>query len=157
MTPPIDDLRKRDSSCERDPDDEKRVRSTSAARALAELRCRGRDHLGSRLLVRRGFALRARHYEARLELPEEGRILCERLCETGAKAAAAGGLIREALQTRRSLLDECVALRHFFAGGASPVAMRQIREASRRAPIVAAAPIPAYRPVHSSLRSTVFS
>jgi hypothetical protein len=157
MTPPIDDLRQGDSGGERDTDDEERVRSTSATAPLAELRRRGRHRLGSRLLVRRGFALRTRHHKARLELPEKGCILCERLGETGAQAAAAGGLIREALQTRRSLLDECVALSHFFAGGASPVAMRQIRDASRRAPIVATAPIPAYRPVHSSLRSTVFS
>jgi hypothetical protein len=156
MTPPVHDLGQRDARGERDTDDEERVRPTSPP-PLAELRRRRRHDLGSRLLVRRGFALRARHHEARLELPEEGCILCERLGETGAQAAAAGGLIREALQTRRSLLDECVALSHFFAGGASPVAMRQIRDASRRAPIVAAAPIPAYSPVHSSLRSTFFS
>jgi hypothetical protein len=154
MTPPVDDLGKRDPGRERDPDDEKGVRAAPAPRASGDVRP---GLLVRRLLVRGRLALGARHHETRFEFPEEGRVLGERLGETRAQAAAAGGLIRQALEARRPLLDKRVALRHFFAGGASPVAIRQIRDASLRAPIVAAAPIPAYRPVHSSFRSTVFS
>jgi hypothetical protein len=143
MTPPIDDLGESDSGSEGDPDDEERVRSASAPPPLAELWRRRCHHLGAGLLVRRSFALRARHHEARFELPEEGCVLGERLGESRAQATAAGGLVRQALEARRPLLDERVALRHFFAGGASPVAIRQMREDSRRAPIVAAAPMAA--------------
>jgi len=149
MTPPIDDLGKRDPCRERDPDDEKRVGSAPASRA------RHGGLLG--LLIGWGLAFRASHHEARFELPEESRVLGERLSEPRAETARPRRLVCQTLEARRPLLDKRVALGHFFAGGASPVAMRQIREASLRAPIVAAAPIPAYRPVHSSLRSTVFS
>jgi hypothetical protein len=149
MTPPVDDLGKRDSSRERDSDDEEGVRPASASGTYLGG--------GPGFLVRGGLALGSRHHEARFELSEERCVLGERLGEPGAQAPAAGGLVRKTLEARRPLLDKRVAFRHFFAGGASPVAMRQIRDASLRAPIVAAAPIPAYRPVHSSLRSTIFS
>jgi hypothetical protein len=47
------------------------------------------------------------------------------------------------LQALGASLDEEVALGHFFTGGASPVATRQIWEAARRAAIVAPAARPA--------------
>ena len=40
-------------------------------------------------------------------------------------------------------IDGLIAFRHLFTGGASPVARRQIFDASRRAAIVEAAPSPA--------------
>jgi hypothetical protein len=42
-----------------------------------------------------------------------------------------------------------------FVGGASPVAVRQIFDATRRAAIVASAPRPAYRPLQSALRINI--
>jgi hypothetical protein len=43
-----------------------------------------------------------------------------------------------------------------LVGGSSPVATRQIFDATRRAAIVEAAPIPAYNPVQSAFRNMQF-
>src|SRR5439155_26470801 len=92
--------------------------------------------------------------QARLQLAEEGGVGGQLLREPFADpVAAAGRTARELLQARGSALDEEIALSHRLVGGASPVAIRQIVEAARRAAIVAPAPRPAYRPVQSSFRS----
>jgi hypothetical protein len=49
------------------------------------------------------------------------------------------GFVCELLESRGGLVDELVGLRHFFTGGSSPVATRQILEAAFRAASVAAA------------------
>ena len=54
-------------------------------------------------------------------------------------------------------LVDLVESGHFFVGGSSPVASLQILDAVRRAAIVAAAPMPAYRPDQSSFRNTSVS
>lgn len=80
--------------------------------------------------------------------------MAEFVGEPGADAVAArGSLVGQLLQTACAALDKDVSLRHFFTGGSSPVAARQIPEAARRAAIVAPAARPAYKPVQSSFRS----
>ena len=95
------------------------------------------------LEVRRRLPSRARDNKTRLQFPEEGGVLGKRLRELLGYAALGGGLARKVAQAFRAALDDAIALGHFFAGGASPVATRQIFDATRRAPMVAAAPRPA--------------
>jgi hypothetical protein len=154
MAPPIDEACQRDAGGERDGDHGERVRAAVLTRALAVLRRRGRDHRLTRREIRGRLAACACGYEARLEAAEEGGVLCERLSESRTNAACSGRTLSHLLQALGAPLDEQVTpvatpfgggwrRCHFFAGGASPVAMRQIREATRRAPTVAAAPMPA--------------
>ena len=81
--------------------------------------------------------------EARLELAQESGIVGERLADLRLDAAFALGVLHERLELVGGRLDCLVAARHFFVGGSSPVATRQIFDASRRDVIVAAAPSPA--------------
>jgi hypothetical protein len=53
-----------------------------------------------------------------------------------------GSAISQLLEPVRALFENRIT-RHFFTGGSSPVATRQIRDASIRAAIVAPAAIPA--------------
>jgi hypothetical protein len=57
--------------------------------------------------------------------------------------SASGGAVGQLLQTACAAFDDQVALAHFFTGGGSPVATRQIPEAARLAAIVAPAARPA--------------
>jgi hypothetical protein len=143
MSPPVDELGEPDPDAESDPEDEERVRATIHLRSLAKLGGGGRDDVLTRLEVGRRLPFDARGDQARLHAPEERSVLRERLRELGGEAAGCGRAIRQALELAGSALHESVALRHFLAGGFSPVATRQTREATARAPIVAAAPRPA--------------
>ena len=92
------------------------------------------------LLVRRRLALRAGLDQARLELAQELGVVRQRLSELRRHAALRGRLVGELLESRRSLVDELIGLRHFFfTGGSSPVATCQILVAVLRAASVAAA------------------
>src|SRR6266540_2375564 len=143
MSPPVDELGEADPCGECDPQDEERVRAAVPLRSLAELGGGGRDDVLTRLEVGRRLPFDARGDQARLHAPEERSVLGERLRELGGHAAGRGRAIRQALELAGSALHQSVALRHFLAGGCSPVATRQTREATARAPIVAAAPRPA--------------
>jgi hypothetical protein len=95
-------------------------------------------------LVRRCVAASAGGDQAGLQLPQEGRIGPELLGEPFADAVAASRrAIGECLEAACAALDEKVGLAHFFTGGVSPVATRQILEAARLAAIVAPAERPA--------------
>jgi hypothetical protein len=74
-----------------------------------------------------------------LQLAQKCRVIRELACELALEAAAA----RESLRGCLGLVGEGVERAHRLAGGSSPVATRQIEEAARRAPIAAAALIPA--------------
>ena len=96
-----------------------------------------------RRLARRPVVLRAGLDQARLQLAQKGRVVAQLLRKPFADAVPAGrGSVGQLQQTCRSALDELVAV-HFFTGGDSPVATRQIPEAARRAAIVAPAASPA--------------
>src|SRR5262245_31237247 len=97
----------------------------------------------TRRLVRRPVVLRAGLDQARLQLAQERRVVSQLLRQPFADAVpAGGGTVGQLQQARRAALDELVAV-HFFTGGDSPVATRQIPEAARRAAIVAPAASPA--------------
>ena len=89
-----------------------------------------------------GSSPRARDNQTRLQLPQERGILGELLRELRGRPAALGSLAREILERGGAPLDERVAP-HRRVGGSSPVAIRQICDAARRAASVAAAPRPA--------------
>src|SRR3954447_5419583 len=144
MASPIQPLGERHARDERDPDHDERVRAAASRRAfrlrpLAQLRAgRCLAHF-SRLFVRGSFPLRALLDQLGLELGQEGRILCEQVGDLVLHAALAGELLRLRAQLVRCRIERA----HRFAGGSSPVASRQTDDATRRAPIVPAAPRPA--------------
>src|SRR3954454_10709232 len=144
MASPIQPLRERDARDERDADHDERIRaaalrSTLRLRPLAELRPgRSLAHL-SRLFVRGSLPLRAFLDQLRLELRQECCILREQVRKLVLHAALAGELLRLRAQLVRCRIERA----HRLAGGSSPVASRQTEDATRRAPIVAAAPSPA--------------
>src|SRR5579884_1668778 len=151
MTPPVDPLREKDARGERDTGDDERVRATAfplcglrggRLRARAELRARRSLPRLRRLAVGRRVALGPCADQARLQLPQEVRVLRERLGELRRDAAAARSLLRELLEALRAPFDELVG-RHFFCGGSSWVATRQMPDAVLRAATVAPAPSPA--------------
>src|SRR3954470_18604050 len=92
MASPIDELREHDPGDECGTDDDERVRAALLLRflALAELWARRRQRHLPRLLIRRGFALRARLDQARLQLPDEVGVLRELLREVRLLADLAG-------------------------------------------------------------------
>jgi hypothetical protein len=143
MSSPVDELGRRDPDGERHPEDEERIRAASLPRALAELWSSRRDGVLARLQIRGSLALDAGNDKARLHSSEEHCVLGEGTRQLAEEAASAGGTARNALELLRSALHRCVATRHFFTGGCSPVTTRQTREATKRAPIVATAPRPA--------------
>jgi hypothetical protein len=155
MSPPVQELGEQDARRPRRNDDEQRMRAAGILRALAELWARRRDDSCARLLVGRSLSAGPGHHEARLQLAQEGRVLRERRRELRTQAARGRRAMGKNLKAIGASLDDCVCPCHFFAGGASPVATRQIFDATRRAAIVAAAPRLAYKPVHSALRSTI--
>jgi hypothetical protein len=143
MSPPVEELGDRDTRSQRDTEDEERVRPASLLRALAVLRSAGGHDILSRLEVLGRLAPCPCGDETRLHVTKERRVLSERLRELRHEAARAGGTIGQTLELVRSTLHEGIASGHFLTGGCSPVATRQMREATVRAPIVAAAPRPA--------------
>jgi hypothetical protein len=143
MSSPVDELRGDDPDGERDAEDEEGILATSLLRAFSELWACRHDSVLARLQVRRSFALDAGNDKARLHPPEEHRVLGERLRKLADEPATARNTARQVLELLRPALHRCVAAGHFFAGGCSPVATRQTREATKRAPIVATAPRPA--------------
>jgi hypothetical protein len=142
MSPPVENLGDGDARNQRDSEDEERVRP-STPRPFSELRPARADDVLSGREVGRRFALHARHHKAWLHAAQEGRILGERFRQLGHETARGSRPVREALQLLRAALHERIASGHFLTGGCSPVATRQIRDASVRAPMVAAAPSPA--------------
>jgi hypothetical protein len=84
---------------------------------------------------------RTRDDQRRLQLAQEGGVVRELVGDPRADAgtARAGGAVGEIVELRGALLHGCVALRHRFRGGCSPVATRQIEDATRRATTAAAA------------------
>jgi hypothetical protein len=155
MSSPVDELREEDARRSGGYDHEQRVEASVLLRALAELRARGDDDVRARLLVGRRVTSRSRHHQARFELAEEGGVFRQRRSEARFDAARGSRLPRQPLKALGAAFHQGIRARHFFAGGASPVAMRQILDARRRAAIVAAAPRLAYKPVQSALRSTL--
>jgi hypothetical protein len=151
MTSPIDNFRNEQTCGGCSADHGEWIR-TPARGGLRLLRRQGRHDIVRRA-VRRRRAFRARLDEARLQLPHEHRVLCERACQLPREASAPRGTLGQTAKAVRRAIDERVAFQNFLAGGSSPVATRQIPEAARRAAIVAAAPKPAYNPVHITLRS----
>jgi hypothetical protein len=143
MSSPVDELGSQDPDRERRAQNEERIRAASLLRALAELWPGRRDSVLGRLQIRGSFALDAGNDKARLHPPKEDCILGQRLRKLADEPASARGTAREALELMRSAFHRCIAAGHFFAGGCSPVATRQTREATARAPIVARAPRPA--------------
>ncbi|HEY8844132.1 MAG TPA: hypothetical protein VIM23_09535 [Gaiellaceae bacterium] len=145
MAPPVEHLGQQHAGHKRGADDDQRRRAFRAAlalllRARPELWARG----SARLLVHRSPAAGARLDQARLQLAQERGVVGELPGQPLPDAVAAGrGLVGELLQTLGAPLDCVIGLGHFFAGGASPVATRQIFEAALRAAIVAPAARPA--------------
>src|SRR5207248_7725688 len=122
--PPVEPLREGDAGDERGAEHEQRTDASGRLGALfpwRKLRRPRRDGIDS-------LAARPRGDGARPQLAQKEAVLGELPLELR-------------LQLGR---------RHRFAGGSSPVAIRQIPEAARRAAIVAPAPSPAYSPVQSS-------
>src|SRR5215207_1293753 len=113
MAPPVDDLGEDDARNESRADDDHRARTPGALRlrALAELRPRGGNRALARFLVRRRLAFRPLDDEARLQLPEECRVVGERLGELGAQAAFGGRAVGELLQARSGAVDNLVGFR----------------------------------------------
>src|SRR3954465_1637879 len=144
MASPIDELREHDPGDECRTDDDERVRAALLLQllALAELRARRRQRRLPGLLIPRGFALRARLDQARLQLADEVGVLRERLGELRLHAALAGHVIRELLQLVRRAFDLLIGCRHFLVGGSSPVSVRQMRAGVPPETIVASAAIP---------------
>src|SRR5205814_550627 len=150
-----DEAEERARDDERCARDDERIRPARAApfRTLAELGA-ARGHVRpAGLFVRRGLALRPRSHQARLQLAQEVGVLRERLGELRLEPVLVREPLRCGLRLVRDALHDLVALRHFLVGGSSPVAIRQIRDAARRAVIVAAALRPAYNPLHNTFRS----
>src|SRR5207248_9476644 len=127
---------------ERDPEHEEWIGTAAALRlgTLPQLRARGWEGRGPGLLVLRRVALCARLDQARLHLPDQVGILRERLGELRLHASFAVQLVCVLLQLVGRALDFLISRGHFFAGGSSPVSVRQICAAVRRETIVAAAP-----------------
>src|SRR5919198_972281 len=143
MASPVDPLCEHDPCCERDADDEPRVRAAPAVLrlgALTDLRARRHDSRAAGRLVRRGLAARTCLDQAGLHPAQQVGVLREWLGELRLQAAFAGELVREPLQLVRRALDLLIRRRHFFVGGSSPVSVRQMVAAVRRDTIVAAAP-----------------
>jgi hypothetical protein len=157
MASPVEPLGEGDAREERDSDDDERVRTASAVSARlrppAELRTCGRDARVARRSILRELAFRAGLDQARLQLPEEVGVVCERLGQFCLDSTLGRRALRELLQLIGRAIKLLVDRAHFFTGGCSPVAIRQIPEAARLAIIVAAAPIAPYKPVHISLRN----
>jgi hypothetical protein len=143
MSPPIEQFRDRDAGSQGDSHDEERIRTAALLGAFAVLGPARRDNVLSGLEVLRRLAPCARGDEARFHAAKERRVLSERLRKLGNEAAGAGRAVGQTLELVRSALHKSIAPGHFFAGGCSPVATRQMRDATVRAPIVAAAPRPA--------------
>jgi hypothetical protein len=143
MTPPVKRLREDDPRRECCADDEKRAGPSPLSLPPLELGLAGSD-CGSRarLQIGRRLALEPRLDEARLHPAQEYSVFGEWLGEPGRRPATRGGAVGELLQTIGPLLEDRVA-GHFFTGGSSPVATRQMREAAVRATMVASAARPA--------------
>ena len=78
--------------------------------------------------------------QARLELAKEVSVVGQRLGELCRDAAFGCGFVGYLLQLVGGLVHDLIGFRrHFFTGGSSPVATRQIVEAVLRAARVAAA------------------
>jgi hypothetical protein len=144
MTSPVDHLRDRVADREGCADDEPRTRAAAASLLRRRPRqLRGGRRPRGRRFDRRRLALGARRDQARLQLAEELRVVGERGADLRLDAAASLRLLDDRLELVGGGLDCLVAARHRFVGGSSPVATRQIFDASLRAAIVEAAPIPA--------------
>src|SRR3954469_1286999 len=148
MAPPIDDLRGEDADRECDADDDERAWPAGAAllrgrlhlcRTVGELRARGRLRRLARRKVRRRLSFDALLDQGGLQLTEKDGVIRQLVGDLRLDSALAG----EALGRRLGLVGKCVERAHRFAGGASPVASRQIEVAARREATVAAAPAPA--------------
>jgi hypothetical protein len=168
MSPPIDQLGDRDSERERGDGDQQRVRPVSPLRC-----CGSRGGLCSdRLGWRRRLAAHALDDEARLELAQECSVLFELVGDLRADAAPLRRLVGKRLEALGAVLEQLVAPglgrvgglcpatlpeapRHFFAGGCSPVVVRQIFDATRRAAIAPTALNTASNPVHNSFRNSI--
>ncbi len=88
----------------------------------------------------RRHSLRTRLDQARLELAQELGVVGQRLRDLRGDPAFGGGLVGHLLEVVRGLVHDLIGFRrHFFAGGSSPVATRQIAEAVLRAASVATA------------------
>jgi hypothetical protein len=157
MPPPVDELREEDSCRARGYDHEYCVDASVLLPALAELRTPGHDDIRTGFLVGRRLTARSGDHQARLQLAKECRVFRKRRSEARFDAARGGRLPRQPLEALGAAFHQSIRARHFFAGGASPVAMRQILDARRRAAIVAAAPRLAYKPVQSAFLSTFLS
>ena len=150
MAPPVDDLGEHDPGDERRADDRAAGRgpcrpcaSSSSAASAASGPPGPARRFGARLLVRRRVALRASLDQARLQLPQERRVVAQLLREPLADAVASRrGAVGEVLQLVGAALDEEVALVDFFTGAPRPSARRQSWDAARRAAIVATAAMP---------------
>jgi hypothetical protein len=154
MSSPVDELREEDARRSGGYDHEQWVEA-SVLRALAELRAWRHYDVRAGFLVGRGLTARSGHHQARLELAEKRGVFRQRRSEARLDAARGSRLPRQPLKALGAAFHQSIRARHFFAGGASPVAMRQILDARRRAAIVAAAARLAYKPVQSALRSTL--
>ena len=66
-------------------------------------------------------------------------VVGQLLRDLGLDPALRGGLVGQPLEPVRGVVDKLIALRHFFTGGSSPVATRQILDAAFLAASVAAA------------------
>jgi hypothetical protein len=144
MSSPVQGLGENDSRRQRYADHEEGIGASPRPPARSELRAGRRDdRAGSRLQVGGSISLDPRGHEARLHAAEKDGVFGQRLGQLGSRAAALGSPIGELLQPIGALLENCIARRHFFTGGCSPVATRQMREATVRAAIVASAPSPA--------------
>src|SRR6478609_6284899 len=131
IAPPVDPLGQEDAGGQRGSGDQPGTRA-AATRHLLPLRPR------AQLRARRRLALGARLDQARLQLPDEVRVLCERLGELGLEAALACHLVGKLPKLVRCSFD-CLIGCHFLVGGSSPVSVRQIRAEARRAPTAATA------------------
>jgi hypothetical protein len=155
MPSPVDELRKEDARRSGGYDHEQWVEAPVLLRAPAELRARGHDDVRARFLVGRRLTARSGQHQARLQLAKECGVFRQRRSEARFDAARGSCLPRQLLEALGAAFHQGIRTCHFFAGGASPVATRQILDARRRAAIVAAAPRLAYKPVQSALRSTL--
>ena len=75
-----------------------------------------------------------------LGLAQELGVVRQRLCELGGDPSFGSGLVGHLLELVRGPVHDLIGFRrHFFVGGSSPVATRQIFVAVLRAASVAAA------------------
>src|SRR5438034_213498 len=159
VAPPFDEPREDDPSCERDTDDDPRVRALALTlllrrRTALELRSGRRDRRLCRLLVRRRLSLHARLDHARLHPPDQVGVLGQGIGQLRLHASLACHSVGELLDLVRHLVDLLIRCAHLsLDGGSSPVNKRQMPEAVRRPISAASAVSPARRPAQSIFRS----